>query len=136
MRNVVPVDLVRDFWTAMNGNDWRGVAQRFLSDDFRGLWPQSAEVIAGRDEFAAVNGAFPGQGGWRFQIVSLLGDGPQVVSDVRVTQPDLPMVARVITFHQVQDGLIRQQTEFWPDPYPVPDWRAGLLRIDPDLAAF
>lgn len=123
--------LIRDFWAAMNGNDWRAVAARFLADDFEGLWPQSSEVIAGRDAFARVNGAFPGQGGWRFQIVSLLADGDRAVSDVRVTQDELAVIARAITFHDLRDGQIRRQTEFWPDAYPVPDWRAGLLIVDP-----
>lgn len=128
-------DLIREFWASMNGNDWRAVAARFLAEDFEGLWPQSSEVIAGRDAFAQVNGAFPGQGGWRFQIVSLLADGGRAVSDTRVTQPDLGFVARAITFHDITDGLIRRQTEFWPDAYPVPDWRAGLLIVDPSRAS-
>lgn len=128
-------DLIRDFWAAMNGNDWRAVAARFLADDFEGLWPQSSEVVAGPDAFARVNGAFPGQGGWRFQIVSLLVDGDRAVSDTRVTQAELGFVARAITFHDIADGLIRRQTEFWPDAYPVPDWRVGLLILDPSRAS-
>ncbi|MDO5706801.1 MAG: hypothetical protein Q4G49_17245 [Paracoccus sp. (in: a-proteobacteria)] len=39
------MSLIRDFWTAMNGNDWQAVADAFLADDFIGLWPQSSEVI-------------------------------------------------------------------------------------------
>lgn len=126
--------LIRDFWRDMNGNDWRAVAARYLADDFEGFWPQSAEVIGGRDDFARVNGAFPGQGGWRFRIVSLLADGERAVSDTGVTQKDLAITARAITFHEIAGGRIRRQTEFWPDPYPVPDWRAGLLAVDPSRA--
>lgn len=128
--------LVAAYWAAMNGNDWADVARRFLADDFVGLWPQSAEIIAGRDDFVRVNGAFPGQGGWRFDIVSLLGDGPRAVSDTRITQGALGITARAITFHDIAGGKIARQTEFWPDPYPVPDWRRGLLATDPERAAF
>ncbi|AUH34521.1 nuclear transport factor 2 family protein [Paracoccus tegillarcae] len=128
--------LVRDFWQAMNANDWAGVAERYLAHDFTGLWPQSAEIIDGRDQFVAVNGAFPGQGGWQFEVITLLSEGEQVVSDTRVTQLDLQIVARVITFHRIRNGLIAQQTEFWPDPYPVPEWRSGLLATDPQAARF
>lgn len=125
---------VRDFWQDMNGNDWRTVAARHLADEFEGFWPQTSEVIGGRDDFARVNGAFPGQGGWRFRVVSLLVDGNRVVSDTRVTQDDLSITARAITFHEIEDGLIRRQTEFWPDANPVPAWRAGLLTVDPSRA--
>lgn len=128
--------LVSGFWSAMNDNDWRAVADCFLAKNFEGLWPQSSEVIEGRDAFAMVNGAFPGQGGWRFQIVSLLSEGDRVVSDTRITQSDLQIVARAITFHQIEQGLIRRQTEFWPDAYPVPEWRAGMLPVDPARAQF
>ncbi|MDO5614141.1 MAG: nuclear transport factor 2 family protein [Paracoccus sp. (in: a-proteobacteria)] len=144
--------LVRAFWSAMNGNDWGAVAERFLAPDFTAFWPQSAEVIEGRDAFARINAAFPGQGGWRFQIVSLLadsadstapdavspgnGDNIRVVTDTRITQADHNITARVITFHDIAGGLIRRQTEFWPDPYPVPEWRRGMLTLDPQRARF
>lgn len=128
--------LISDFWQAMNGNDWGSVADRFLAEDFVALWPLSAEVIEGREQFAHINGAFPGQGGWRFELVSLLAQNDEAVSDIRVTQPDLQVVVRVITFHRIENGLIAQQTEFWPDPYPVPDWRKGMLTVDPERARY
>lgn len=129
-----PATLVKDFWMAMNGNDWRAVAGRFLAHDFVGLWPQSSEVIDGPEDFIRVNGAFPGQGGWRFEIISLTSEDIRVVSDTRVSHAGLGITARAITFHQISEGKIRQQNEFWPDTYPVPEWRQGLLRIDPDAA--
>lgn len=130
------MQLVRDYWQAMNGNDWGAVAQRFLAPDYRCVWPQSAEVILGRDGFARVNGAFPGQGGWRFQVIALTGDDDSIASDTRITQPDLGITARAVTFHQVANGLIVQQTEFWPEPYDVPEWRKGMTRVDPAQARF
>ena len=129
-------DLVRAYWLAMQGNDWAAVADRFLSPDYIGLWPQSGEVVSGRDAFARVNGAFPGQGGWAFDLCDLLADGDRIVTDTRVTQPDLGLVARAITFHRVAGGLIAEQREFWPDAYPVPDWRAVMLPVDPVRAPF
>lgn len=125
---------VRAFWEAMNGNDWAGVAARFLAPGFTAIWPQSGEVIEGAADFAKVNAAFPGQGGWRFEVIEVVEQGDRAVSDVRVTNGGT--VARVVTFHEVADGRIRAQREFWPDAYPVPDWRLGLLRVDPDRAAF
>ncbi|MFI0395446.1 nuclear transport factor 2 family protein [Paracoccus jiaweipingae] len=128
------MQIIRDYWQAMNGNDWAAVAARFLAPDYRCIWPQTAEIITGRDGFAAVNGAFPGQGGWRFQMLALTGSGDQAASDTRITHPELGITARAVSFHQIRDGLIAQQTEFWPEPYDAPAWRKGLTRIDPALA--
>ncbi|MBC9245609.1 nuclear transport factor 2 family protein [Paracoccus sp. 11-3] len=133
---IVSGQLVREFWHAMNGNDWTAVAIRFLSEDFTSHWPQTEEVIEGPAQFAQVNGAFPGQGGWRFQVISLVAQEDQIVTDTRIVQDALAIVARAITFHHVRNGLIHHQTEFWPDPYPVPEWRRGMLKTDTKQAFF
>lgn len=130
------ITVVRAFWQAMNGNDWEEVARRFLAPDFTLIWPQTAEIIGSPEQFALVNAAFPGQGGWRFELVALTGDGRSAASDTRITQAELGITARAITFHQIHEGLISAQTEFWPDTYPVPEWRRGMLRIDPARAPF
>ena len=130
-------EIVAAYWQAMNGNDWAAVAARFLAPDFTCIWPQSAEIICGRDDFVRVNAGFPGQGGWRFEIVSMIADGDRCASDCRITQPDLEITARAVTFHEIGSaGLIQRQTEFWPDPFPVPEWRRGLLATDPERARF
>lgn len=128
--------VIFDYWDAMNSNDWQSVADIYLAADFICLWPQSSEVLSGRDDFVRVNSAFPGQGGWRFEIISVTADAAKAASDVRVTNCDLAITVRVITFHEIVDGQIAKQTEFWPDPYLVPDWRKGMLAVDPDMAQF
>lgn len=130
------MSLIRDYWTAMNGNDWQAVADHFLSEDFIGLWPQTGEVIRGRADFVRVNAAFPGQKGWLFEVMAIAGDSSLVASDVRVMNHGIDAQARALTFHDIADGRITRQVEFWPDPYPVPDWRPGLLTVDSDLARF
>ena len=37
--------------------------------------------------------------------------------------------ARAITFHTVENGLIKKQTEFWPDDYEAPEWRAQWVKV-------
>ncbi|WBU64147.1 nuclear transport factor 2 family protein [Paracoccus aerodenitrificans] len=126
--------IVRSFWAAMDGNDYQAVADRFLSPGFIALWPLTGEVIEGRDAFAAVNAGFPGQGDWRFEEISLVGQNDRIATDIRVTNAPLNITARVLTFHELEGDFILRQTEFWPDPYPIPDWRSGMLRVDNDLA--
>jgi limonene-1,2-epoxide hydrolase len=112
---------VLSFWQAMESNDFYA-ASEWLDERYEGIWPQSSEVIRGRDNFAALNSAYPADGLWRFTINSIVAEGNQVVTDVSVT--DGSRQDRVITFSTVKGGLIVKQVEFWPDNYPAPEWRA------------
>lgn len=114
--------IVTGFWAAMNSNDFAAAAS-WLHEDFVLEWPQSAERVRGRANFSALNSAYPAAGPWRFTINRLVSDGALVVTDVSVT--DGVTFARAITFSEVRDGLIRRQTEYWPDPFPAPEWRAA-----------
>ena len=118
--------IVRAFWAAMGTNDFVHAATH-LHPDFEYYMPQSREYLRGRANFAALNIAYPADGVWRFDVRSVVAEGARVVSDVGVT--DGTMQARAITFHEVEDGLIRRQVEFWPDPYPAPEWRAAWVEV-------
>lgn len=120
-----PADVVRAYWQAMATNDFTDAAL-WLDENVRIYWPQSSEVIEGRADFAAVNQAYPCQGLWRFDVVRLIAQGDEVVTETIVR--DDRMTARAITFHRVTDGQIVEQIEYWPDDYPAPDWRAGWVR--------
>ncbi|USH04765.1 nuclear transport factor 2 family protein [Grimontia kaedaensis] len=113
-------DVVLAFWQAMERNDFHAVGE-WLSDDFELYWPQSGELIQGRENFGALNSAYPAEGLWRFTINSLVHEREQVVTDVSVT--DGTRQDRAITFHTVRDGKICRQTEYWPDPFQAPEWR-------------
>lgn len=127
-----PAEIIRGYWRAMNSNDFDHAAQ-WLSEDIRVIWPQSREVIEGRAAFSALNDAYPAQGRWRFDLRDLISDGPRLVSVTEIT--DGATQARAITFHDLRGGRICRQVEYWPAPYPAPDWRAAWVRpmhIDED----
>ncbi len=113
--------IVERYWAAMQTNDWREAAT-WLHDDFVLEWPQSGEVVRGRENFIAINANYPAAGRWQFTIHRLVADEGGVVSDVGVT--DGAAIARAITFSTLRDGKIIHQTEFWPDPTAPHDWRA------------
>lgn len=113
----------------MKSNDFVK-ASEYLSPHFEGYWPQSSELIVGRDNFARVNSSYPANGTWMFNINSLLCEGASVVTDVSIT--DGVQQARAITFHTVEDGFISKQTEFWPDEMEAQAWRAKWVRIVPE----
>lgn len=46
-------EVVLAFWQAMKSNDF-AKASEWLSVDFEGFWPQSRELIVGRENFTAI----------------------------------------------------------------------------------
>ena len=116
--------VIEQFWAAMGTNDFKRAGE-ILHDDYILEWPQSGERIRGRANFVAINENYPAHGRWQFVIHRIIAEGDQVVSDVDVT--DGLITGRVVTFSTVQDGKILKQTEFWPDPFEAPDWRAGWV---------
>jgi hypothetical protein len=121
-----PKEVVLSFWNAMKSNDF-AKASEWLSPDFEGFWPQSGELILGRDNFVAINASYPANGLWSFDIHSVVWEGETVVTDVSVT--DGVQKARAITFHTVENRLISKQKEFWPDDMPPQEWRAKWVKI-------
>jgi ketosteroid isomerase-like protein len=117
-------ELARRFWELMETNDFRSVGY-LLSDDFVLEWPQSGELIRGRDNFAAVNEEYPAHGRWCFTVHRIVGDGAEAVSDVSVT--DGVQRARAVSFFTVDRGQIARMVEFWPENYPAPENRQHLV---------
>jgi limonene-1,2-epoxide hydrolase len=118
-------DVVIAYWLAMESNDFYAAA-RWLAEDFECYWPQSNELIVGRENFAALNTAYPSEGQWRFTIERIVQEGNQVVTDVVIS--DGQREDRALTFHTVENGLIRRQTEYWPERYEAPAWRAQWVQ--------
>lgn len=125
----LPKQVVARFWATMQTNDFRAAAQ-LLDETYVLEWPQSGERIRGRDNFVAVNEHYPAAGRWQFTVHRLLADGPDVVSDVTVT--DGAVQARAITFSTVRGEQIVRQVEYWPDPYEAPAWRAAWVERQED----
>lgn len=122
--------VIEGFWEAMATNDF-GHASTWLSADFEYFMPQTGEYLRGPQTFAALNTAYPAQGRWHFDVRTIVAEGDQVVSDVAIT--DGVIRARAITFHTVENDLIRRQIEYWPDDYPPPEWRARFVTVAKDF---
>lgn len=119
------VELVAAFWQRMQSNDFAYAAE-LLADDYRLDWPQSQESVLGPACFAQLNREYPAHGRWQFEVLRIVGDAEQAVSEVRVS--DGVQHARAITFSTVRAGKIVHQREFWPDPYPAPANRRHLVQ--------
>ncbi|MCB2413635.1 nuclear transport factor 2 family protein [Demequina sp. TTPB684] len=116
--------VVDRYWQLMNGNDFATVGS-VLTDAFVCEWPQSNELIRGRDAFAGVNAEYPTQGRWRFEVQRLVADGDVVATDTVVSND--AVTARVVSFFAVRAGEIDHLREYWPDDYQAPLGRAHLV---------
>ncbi len=123
---MIAKEVVASFWRAMQSNDFE-LASQWLTEDFENHAPQTDEVIIGRANFAAVNSHYPCAGLWQFNLLSIVAEGNQVVTEVAITDGTAKAVA--ITFHTVKDNLIHRQKEYWPDNYPPPSWRSPWVTI-------
>ncbi len=118
------VDIVRQFWTLMQTNDFAAVAT-VLAPDFVLEWPQTKERIRGADRFVRMNAEYPAHGRWQFTLHRIVGDERDAVSDVGIT--DGVQQARAISFFETADGRVRRIVEYWPEPYEPPPDRAHLV---------
>jgi ketosteroid isomerase-like protein len=112
--------LIENYWTAMNTNDFRTAAELF-HNDYTLEWPQSGERIRGRDNFAAVNENYLAAGRWLFTVHRIIADGDRVALEVTVT--DGAVTAQIITSSVVREGKILSQVEYYPDPFEPALWR-------------
>lgn len=126
---MTPESVVLNFWQTMNTNDF-AAASDLLAEDFTCFWPQSRELISGKEAFNQINSQYPASGKWQFTVNSILSDNNKVVTDVTVT--DGATTTRAITFHTVAHGKIVKQLEYWPDPFVAPGWREAWVSIVPD----
>jgi ketosteroid isomerase-like protein len=110
--------VVERLWQLMDARDFVGVGA-LLHDDFICDWPQTNERIRGRDNFVAINAAYPGE--WRITIEQILCRGDQVVTDVIMEWER--QIERVVSFFEVRDGLIMKEIDYFPQPYDAPSWR-------------
>lgn len=120
--------LVERFWQTMNSNDFRAVGD-LLHDDYVLDYPQSGERIRGRENNTLINERYPSPGPWSFTVERLLVSDAEAVSDVRVHAPEFD--GRVVSFFEIREGLIWCVTEYWPDPFEAPDWRASWVERIP-----
>ena len=121
-----PKDVVRALWDRIQARDWGGMAA-LVAEDAVIDWPVSAERIAGRDNFVAVNREYPE--GWSINVLRVVADGDQVVSEVEVPHAELGTF-RAASFWTVTDGMITGGTEYWTSPGAdeAPQWRAAYVQ--------
>lgn len=113
-------EVVRRFWDRVETRDWEGAGE-LLADRFVADWPHTRERFRGRDNYIAMNRAYPE--GWHIEVGRVVGEGDLVVAEARVSLGD--RVSHVAAFYEVRDGRIERSTEYWVDQgeQQPPEWR-------------
>lgn len=117
-----PAAIVTRYWRLMDAADFADAAA-LLADDYTCDWPQSRERIRGRENFVAVNAHYPGR--WRIALRRLIASGGDVATEVVMTSGDEAITA--VSFFQVRGEKITRETDYWPEPYDAPAWRAAWV---------
>ncbi len=110
---------VERVWRALEAGDLDAY-EALLADDCVQHWPQSGEVIRGKDNIMAVNRNYPGFPNAR--VRELRG-----AADLWIGEADLDYHGRRVHYCSVwelRDGKIARQTDYFADPFDPPSWRA------------
>lgn len=92
-------------------------------------WVLSNERMRIEDQWVAANENYPGS--WRAEINEIVSEPGKVVTVTAVS--DGPESVTAISMFTIEDGRIAGIVEYWPEPYPAPDWRRQWVsQIDKD----
>jgi len=114
------VQVVREYWKAVEARDWQR-AWASLHPDFVATWPVTRERFS-RQEFIKVNEEYPGE--WHIHVDRVHALGEEVVSVVTVTAG--PQWFCAVSFFEFEGLLVTKAKEYWADGVEPPDWRKGL----------
>jgi SnoaL-like domain len=118
-------DVVAAYWAAANERDWSSFAE-LLAEDVVYEAPQSRERVRGRDNYVRFNtDGFPGP--WHLEVVRIVGEERNAVSWLDFTNADGTNQPGLCFFELNEDNEIYRITDFWPDPYELPEERAHLV---------
>jgi ketosteroid isomerase-like protein len=110
-------DLVRELWAAISDRRWDAVTS-LCGPGLTYSLPQSGEVHD-RAGYLRMNKEYPGD--WRASLDLVIDGGEWVVTEVTIEFPD--RTDRGISLFRCRDGVIVELREYWPEPFPIPEWR-------------
>jgi hypothetical protein len=95
------------------------------SEDFVQLWPQSGELIRGRENLIALNKSYQTATGMQPKMGSrrISGSGDMWVIESTIDYGDGTLVSYVGIW-EFRGGKVARVTEYFANPFPAPEWRA------------
>jgi ketosteroid isomerase-like protein len=134
-------EIVRRYARALETRNVEASSE-LMHPDIVARYPQSGEVIRGRDNYLGMLRAYPNDlpdatvmsvtGSSKTAIVpsttpfsqptvTVFG-GDQFVVEGVATYPD-GSVYNVVWILELRDGMVAEETSYYAEPFPAPDWR-------------
>ncbi|MGW1062780.1 nuclear transport factor 2 family protein [Micromonospora sp. NBC_01412] len=110
------------YWQACEARDWETFGG-LLADDVVYHLPQTRERITGRSTVVRFNREYPD--GWHLTVTRVIGSGRQAATWITCSYEGAQLAATSF-FDLDEAGLVREVTEFWPEPYEPPPGREHL----------
>ena len=124
--------IVEQYLSAMGKNDVEA-QERLLSDDIVEEYPQSGEVIRGKDNRRAIMENYPGgmpreasESGAAPKPPVLTGGGDNFTASGEITYPN-GETWQVVSLIELRDGKINKMTSYFAAPFEAPAWRAPYV---------
>lgn len=105
---------------AVGAKNWDEV-ERLVADDFYYEAVLSNEEIVGKAGYMEFNQTFPGD--WTMPIDQVVHEGNTTVIRLRFIVDEV--VDHAIMFFESENGIVTKQSDWWPEFYDPPAWRAG-----------
>ena len=107
-------------WAASAAGD-QVVEHEIYHDDVVCAYPQSGEVIHGRQDLQALRSHHPGKPSG-FVVRRIVGDGDLWVTEYLIDYERKR--AHTVSIMEFRDGKVSRETQYFADPFDAPAWRA------------
>ena len=117
-------EVIAAYWAAAEARDWAAFGA-LIADDVVYRGPQTREQVRGKEAYLRFNSegfAYD----WHLAVQQIVGEGSRAASWIDFTGPEGTQTG-LCFFDLGEDGLIAEITDFWPDPYELPESRAHLV---------
>jgi hypothetical protein len=110
---------IKDFWSAVLKQD-ADKLKTFFKETAYVNWHCTNEHFT-VDEFIQANCEYPGEWDGTIERIEEIGD--LIVTAVNVFSTDRELLSHVVSFIEIEDGLISAMNEYWGDDGVAPQWR-------------
>src|SRR3954452_361792 len=97
-------------------------------DDVVCEYPQSGEIIRGRDNLQALRSHHPGRPS-DFTVRRIVGEGDLWVTEYQINYGGTR--AFTVSIMEFRNGKVSHETQYFADPFEAPAWRAQWVTRSP-----
>ena len=111
-------------WAASAAGD-QAAEHEIYHDDAVCEYPQSGEIIHGRENLRALRSHYPGKSSG-FTVRRIVGEGETLVTEYQIDYGGKR--AFTVSIMEFRDGKVSRETQYFADPFEAPAWRAQWVR--------